>query len=106
MGKWSFWEVEVTNKVNIFTKVHYDFMPPSIKTSVKTTLGPIFGDISVVPSCMKTQESDISENCSTEHKTENAISQSRDRIKPKFESCKGFAETIKMTRSDLHSEFS
>ena len=40
-------------------------MASSIKTSVKTTLGLIFGDISIVPSYMKMQKTDISENCST-----------------------------------------
>ena len=40
-------------------------MASSIKTSVKTTLGPIFGDISKVASCMKMQKTEISENCST-----------------------------------------
>ena len=41
-------------------------MASSIKTSVKTTLGPIFGDISIVPSCMKMQKTENSGNCSIE----------------------------------------
>ena len=40
-------------------------MAPSIETSAKDTLGPIFGDNSKVTSCMKLQKADISEICST-----------------------------------------
>ena len=54
----------VTNKVHIFTNIYDDFMTPSVKTKAKDTLRPIIGDISIVPSCIKIQESGKSENCS------------------------------------------
>ena len=37
----------------LYTNRNDDFMTSSIKTSAKDTLRPIFGDISLVPSCMK-----------------------------------------------------
>ena len=80
-------------------------MPSSIKTSVKTILEPIFGNFSIVPSCMKMQEYDISEKCSTEPKSENAILKSRDRTELRFAPCKGFAETVKIAWSDCGSKF-
>ena len=36
-----------------FTNIHVDIMASSGETSIKTILGPISGDISLVPSCMK-----------------------------------------------------
>ena len=80
-------------------------MPSSIKTSVKTILEPIFGNFSIVPSCMKMQEYDISEKCSTEPKSENAILKSRDRTELRFAPCKGFGKTVGMARSDCGSKF-
>ena len=80
-------------------------MASSIKTSAKDTLKPIFGDISIVSSCFKMQESDISENYSIRPNTKNAISKSRDRRDLRFAPCKGFAETVKMAWSDCGSKF-
>ena len=80
-------------------------MPSSIKTSVKTILEPIFGNFSILPSCMKMQKSDISENYSIRPNTKKAISKSRDRRDLRFAPCKGFAETVKMALSDCGSKF-
>ena len=80
-------------------------MASNIKTSVKTTLRPIFGDISIVTSCMKMQKTEIFENCSIEPSTENAIFKSRDCTELRFAPCEGFAKTVKMARSDCGSKF-
>ena len=80
-------------------------MTSGIKTSAKDTLGLIFMDISLVPSCMKVQESEKSENCFTEPKSENAISKSRNRTELRFAPCKGFVKTVEMAWSDCGSEF-